>query len=317
MGRRGLILGGVAAAGLAGAALWRRLTTPTPLRLSELARRHAMPLPRPDGPLATYHLGHSLVGRDMPAMLAQIAGHDHAVQLGWGASLKQHWDGDVPGFDAENDHPRHQPARQALGSGAFPAVVMTEMVELRDAIRWHDSARHLGLWAALARKANPAARLFLYESWHRLDDPAGWETRIAADLPTLWMGQVLAGAMAMPGVGTIHLIPAGQVLAQAVKRAEGGGLPGMTARQDFFARTPEGQPDTIHPNDAGNYVVALAHFATIYQREPPETPALVLASGAAAALPGPEARAILRRMAWDVVRRYPATGIAPSPGAET
>ena len=47
----------------------------------------------PKGPLRVYHLGHSLVGRDMPAMLAQMAGqgHDYALQLGWGAALSEHW----------------------------------------------------------------------------------------------------------------------------------------------------------------------------------------------------------------------------------
>jgi hypothetical protein len=45
------------------------------------------PLPAPKGPLKTYHLGHSLVGRDMPAMLAQLAGHEYHSQLGWSKAL--------------------------------------------------------------------------------------------------------------------------------------------------------------------------------------------------------------------------------------
>ena len=77
MQRRQVLAGGVGLARLAAAmALW---PVPGP---------SLPPLPPPADPLATYHLGHSLVGRDMPAMLAQMAGHDHASQLGWGASLR-------------------------------------------------------------------------------------------------------------------------------------------------------------------------------------------------------------------------------------
>ncbi len=56
---------------------------------------YASPLEVPAGPLKTYHVGHSQVGRDMPAMLAQLAGHEYHSQLGWGTSLKEHWEPDL------------------------------------------------------------------------------------------------------------------------------------------------------------------------------------------------------------------------------
>jgi hypothetical protein len=124
---------------------------------------YANPLPEPSGALSVFHLGHSLVGRDMPAMLAQLAGKDHYYdsQLGWGTSLRAHWEPDVPinGFAQENDHPRYRDAREALGSGEYDTVVVTEMVELRDAIRYHDSAQSLARWAGLAGAAHPQARI--------------------------------------------------------------------------------------------------------------------------------------------------------------
>ena len=54
---------------------------------------YSNPLPHPKGPMRVFHLGHSLVGRDMPAMLAQLApkGHAYESQLGWGTTLKAHW----------------------------------------------------------------------------------------------------------------------------------------------------------------------------------------------------------------------------------
>ena len=123
----------------------------------------------------------------MPAMLAQLApqGHDYASQLGWGTSLREHWEPDVPvnGFDTENAHDKFRAARDGIASGDFDAVVLTEMVEITDAIRYHDSADYLARWASLAHEATPSARIYLYETWHHTDDPAGWFDRIDTDLP--------------------------------------------------------------------------------------------------------------------------------------
>ena len=41
-----------------------------------LAEAPAAPAPVATGPLQVYHLGHSLVGRDMPVMLTQLAAAD-------------------------------------------------------------------------------------------------------------------------------------------------------------------------------------------------------------------------------------------------
>lgn len=273
-----------------------------------LVARLSQPLPPPDGPLRTYHLGHSLVGREMPVMLTDMANarlpqdrasqHVSHSQLGWGASLAQHWSGEVPGLDAENTHPAHRPAAQAIDSGDYDAVVLTEMVELRDAIRWHDSAASLARWAARARAANPDVRLYLYETWHRLDDPEGWEARIAQDRSTLWEAGLLAPAMAKGGTGTIHIIPAGQVMAAAVAAIEAGRIPGLTSRAGLFT-------DQIHPSALGNWLVALTHFATLYQQSPAGLPP----PAALADLPAP-AIAMLQDLVWQVVLADPATGLA-------
>jgi hypothetical protein len=302
--QRRIILAGVAA--LTGVAAWLWLRRSRSLSDGEWQAAYAKPLTPPTAPLKTYHLGHSLVGRDMPAMLAQLAGHDHRSQLGWGASLQQHWNGDVPGFAEENAHRHHQPAHPAINSGTYDALIFTEMVELRDAIRWHDSASALAEWAEVARAATPAARLYLYETWHRLDDPAGWLQRIDADLPDLWEGQLLRPAMARAGVGTIHVIPGGQVMAAAVRAIEEGAVPGLTSRHDLF------QPgDTIHFNDLGAYLMALTHYAVLYHRSPEGLPhQLTRADGSAAQAMTAQAAKVLQQVVWQVVTRYPATGVA-------
>lgn len=312
--RRGLMrLGAAALVGtgvaVAGGAL---------VRMRGIARARALydqVLPPPAGPLRVYHLGHSLVGRDMPAMLAQLApqGHDYASQLGWGAPLKAHLEPDVAinGFDTENDHPKFLPAIQSVQKGAFDAVVLTEMVELMDAIKYFDSVAYLANWASLAQSARPDVRVYMYETWHHTDDPAGWLARIDADYEGLWLDRLVLPAMAQTNAA-IYVIPAGQVLAAFVRKVEAAGGVGNVADRDaLMARTPEGQVDTIHLGDLGAYLVALTHYATLYQRSPVGLPlALQRADGSMAQAPDAQSGALMQQVVWDVVRNTPQSGVA-------
>lgn len=277
--------------------------------------RYATPLQPPEGPLSVYHLGHSLVGRDMPAMLAQLAGgHDYASQLGWGASLRNHWTGEISGFEQANAHDQFKPAEATLASGRVDALVLTEMVEIKDAIAYHESAEYLALWDKLARTGNPDIRVYLYETWHNLDDPAGWLQRIDSDLGLFWEGELLRPAMAETDVGTIYVIPGGQVMAAVVREIEAGRVPGMSRREDLFARDAEGKQDTIHFNDKGAYLMALTHFAVLYGRSPVGLPhALKRADGAPADAPSPEAARVMQEVVWKVVTGYSPTGVSQIP----
>lgn len=317
--RRVMLLGGGAVLALGAAWFWQRRGTPepalpgprAPVPLAELDAAYA-PLARPEGPMPVYHLGHSLVGRDMPAFLAQMAGHPYDSQLGWGTPLRAHWEADmaINGFEAENDHPRFRPVREALASGDYDAVVLTEMVSLEDAIRWHASPHYLALWADYARDGNPDARIYLYESWHGLDIEGGWLERIDGDLSRLWEGEVLQGAAAW-GAQSIHVIPAGQVMAASARAAEAGQIPGLSRREDLMRKNPDGSQDPIHPSDLGNYIVALTHYAVLYHRSPEGLPhALTRADGSSLEIP-PDTAAALQRLTWQVVSATPRTGIAP------
>jgi hypothetical protein len=309
----------VVAAGLVCAAAGLGLTRwfwPKRLGQDDFAARYVQPLDAPRQGLSVFHLGHSLVGRDMPVMLDQLAqaaglaGHRHASQLGWGASLNQHRVGDVPGFAVENAHANHQPAA-SLSQAGYDAVIFTEMVEIRDAIRYHDSAASLAYWARVARGGNPDARLYLYETWHRLDDPDGWLARIDRDATQAWQDVLMRGAMADPAVGTIYLIPGGQVLAAAVRAIEAGEVQGLTRREDLFSKADDGTVDPIHLNDLGAYLIALTHFAVLYHRNPEGLPhALLRADGQPAAALPPAAVAGLQRLVWQTVSGYAVTGVA-------
>lgn len=300
-----------AAGGLGASALaWRRWRGPP----APMTATVHPPLPAPERIGSIYHLGHSLVGRDMPAMLAQLGGHAYASQLGWGTALKQHWnDGqEMPGYELHASGMEPVPAREALGSGQFDVLVLTEMVEIRDAIRWYDSPRWLAEWVSLARQANPAIRVYLYETWHNLDDPAGWLERIDADLSEQWLGRVLAPAEARRGTGDIFLIPAGQAMAAVARAAEAGQLPGVSSREDLFGRDEAGALDTIHMGDLGAYVVALAHWTVIWQRSPVGLPhQLRRSDGTDAQWFGNEAALRVQAIVRDVVAGMPHSGVSP------
>ncbi len=307
----GLLLMTLAACGLV-------RCTPSPLGLAETEALYSDPLDPPAGPMPVYYLGHSLIGRDIPAMVAQLAGHDYAVQLGWGTPLKSHWEPDEPinGFEQENAHPHYRDAREALESGEYGAFVLTEMVEIEAAIDYFDAPYYLHQWARLARDSSADTRIYLYETWHRLDDPQGWMTRLDADTERYWEKAMLRTAMNYrDGVQPIHVIPGGQVLARVVQDIEAqGGVGPVTSREDLFARTEDGGLDTIHLNDLGSYLIALTHYAVLYHRSP-EGLAFDLrrADGAPAVSPGPELAALMQRIVWDVVTTYPKTGVAQRP----
>ncbi|WP_287882804.1 MULTISPECIES: hypothetical protein [Paracoccus] len=270
--------------------------------------------PLPQGPLRVYHLGHSLVGRDMPAMLAQLAGqgHDYALQLGWGTALREHHQGReaINGFDQENATPHHREAHEALASGAYDAFVMTEMVRLKDAIQYKESRTYAGKWAAEAAAGNPAGQIFLYESWHALDDQPDWLSRLPDDLETMWKPGLLWPAARAAG-RPVWLIPVGQVMARLVAEAEAkGGIAELTSREGLFARSPDGTLDTIHPNDLGVYLVALTHYAVLYGQSPVGLPhELMRADGSPADAPSPELARRMQEVVWEVVSANPLTGL--------
>lgn len=288
--------------------------TPEPLGSETIARLYQAPVQSARGPLSVYHLGHSLVGRDMPAMLAQLAGEEHRYesQLGWGTSLMNHWTGTINGFETENSHPRYRDAGEAFDSGTYDAVVLTEMVEIRDAVKYHESWDYLNRWASRARDGRTDIRIYLYETWHNTDDPAGWLERIDTDLGQYWEREILDRAMAAHNPPQpIYVIPAGQVFARFVSALEErGGVDGLTGAEDLFALNEKGERDTIHFNDIGAYLVALTHYTVLYHKSPAGLPHVLLkADGTPAVSPGAEAARLMQEIVWDVVTRYPRTGV--------
>jgi hypothetical protein len=283
----------------------------------ELDRMYAVPLSPPDKPLRVFHIGHSLVNRQMPLMLENLAGpgHLHRSQLGWGASLKSHWEPDVPinGFEVENAHERYQDARKAVASGEFDVLVLTEAVEIKDSIKYNDSPKYIREWTRAARAANPQIRVYLYELWHHLNDPKGWLERLDEDLGLYWEGVLLAQGLAYGDTGgPVHVIPAGQVLGRLAREVEArGGVGEMRSRDDLFYLNEKGERDMIHVSELGNFLVALTHYAVLYHRPPPvEPPPIIRADGTTMTPPSPELARLMSEVVWSVVTSYPKTGVA-------
>ena len=113
--------------------------------------------------------------------------------------------------------------------------------------------------------------------------------------------------MAVEGADVpIYLIPAGQVMANFLRKVEAkGGVEGISGIDALFS-------DTIHVNDLGFYLVALTHYAVIYGQDPINVPRqLKRADGTPADAPSEEAAALMKEAAWEVVTSLPRTGVKP------
>lgn len=282
----------------------------------DLASIYAEPSSAPLAPLQVYHLGHSLVGKNMPAFLQQLGGpgHDYRSQLGWGATMKSHWDSDVEinGFEMENQHDKYQDVFEAIDSQQLDAFVLTEMVEIKDAIRYFDSATYLRNFADYIAKTSPETRVYFYETWHHVNDEAGWFNRLDDDYSEYWLGRILYRALdQLDGSAQIHVIPVGQVLSAFFKIVEErGGVGGINQPEDIFLRNDDGTLDAIHVNDVGMYLVALTHYAVLYQKSPVGLPhELHRADGTPADAPSAEAAALMQKVVWAVVSHDFHTGL--------
>jgi len=287
------------------------------LSIEEIEKLYQSPLPPVTRPLTIYHLGHSLVGKDMPAMLAQLAkeGHTYHSQLGWGATLQSHWEPYIPinGFKSENQHKQYRDPFKAIDSGDYDAFVMTEMVEIEAAVKYFKSSKYVAKFADRVNKSSPNTTVYFYETWHEVTDPIGWIERLDRDLNLYWEEEILYDALAqLDGQVSIYMIPAGQVLSAFFKEVKRiGGIGNINEPKDIFAKKKEdGSLDPIHINDVGNYLIALVHYATLYRKSPEGLPhTLKKADGTNATAPSEEAAALMQKITWDVVKDFSKTGI--------
>ncbi|MCA9576286.1 MAG: hypothetical protein KC668_12650, partial [Myxococcales bacterium] len=215
-------------------------------------------------------VGHSLVNQTMPRMASAIAAAlgvelTYDVQLIDGGSLEVNWN--------HAEEATGVNAREALGTGAYDTMVLTEAVNLDDHLRWSDPPGHALRWYLLARAARPDARLFFYETWHHRSEPRhasglpvlpsrlSWREQLDADLGK-WEHIVDAATReamrSAPDAAPldVHIVPGGQALAALVDAVRAGEVPGVAREVELFT-------DGVHLSDLGNYFIALVQVATL------------------------------------------------------
>ncbi len=243
-------------------------------------------------------VGHSLISPAQPQMLQQLLaarGIDApvAAQIINGAPLIWNW---THGGEAEVD------ARAELATGRYDTLILTEAIPLQNHLDWSETPDHVARYGTLAHEANPAAQVYLLETWHSLNSGTGiaiehdargdvpWRQRLDDDWP-LWQGVVRDS-----GINAI-VIPAGQAMAALADAISAGDVPGLDSIGDVFA-------DDIHPNDVGHYFVSLVTFAAITGQDPVGLPfELNDRWGAPFDAPGADLAARLQRIAGDTVAR--------------
>lgn len=248
-------------------------------------------------------VGHSLIGTEAPAMAGAVArslgiAWSHDVQLTDGGSLEMNWNhpGNASGVNAAD----------ALDTGEYDVVVLTEAVILDDHLRWSDSSGYADLYYRRALASREDIRMLFFEGWHDREYP---RTRYGISSEPDWRGWIDDDLGKWESIvdGTsmherVNIIPGGQAMAQLSDALDRGEVPGDLTLDAFFA-------DTVHLSPLGSYYLALVHVAAIARRSPVgATNRVPSLEGEGYEVPA-EVAEVLQQIAWRVVRGYSRSGV--------
>ena len=256
------------------------LTTTTPAAQTALPER-------------VFISGHSLVDQPLPSNLAAIAA-SLGTPIQWnrqymvGSSLRARargataapdastWDGYRQGYnrDTENlDVLAEWRAPKTVTGGAYDSLLITEQHGLLGTLLWNDTVRYLRHHHDGFIAGNAQGRTWFYESWLGLDDKSDPRRWIAYERAASPIWQCLASrinvSLAAEGrTDRIEPLAAGVALAGLVERATRGvgvpGVSGATVRESVDRIFSDG----VHLTSLGSYYVALAVYASMFQRSP-------------------------------------------------
>jgi hypothetical protein len=221
-----------------------------------------------------------------------------------GSPMEHRWNHDLKmDHDAKRDIARYE------------LLVLTERVPVRSAMQWHNTTTVSLQWFDLAwSKGNDGrgAETILYASWINIRSGPGNEDPYDSDEQVIPFRERLDIEMGSwqevadhvnqnraAGSPPMRVIPGPRIMAAVYDAIEAGTAPGLTKIADLFE-------DDIHVNPKGGFLVALAHFAVIYGRDPRTIPPLRGEQG----WPTPEQAEWMKALVWDVVRAYPDSGLA-------
>jgi hypothetical protein len=224
----------------------------------------------------------------------------------------------IPGSTAKlrwiNDLDLPVDARRDIAG--YDLLVLTERVPVRSAISWEEAVAFAQQWfnhAWTEGNGGKGAETVYYASW--IDIRSGPGNTDEYDLPDerqipfrdrldLEMGdwQVIADHVNKnrpKDSPPMRVIPGPKIMAAVYDAIAAGTAPGLTAMKELFE-------DNIHVNAMGGYLIALAHFAVIYGRDPRTIPTLRGEAG----WPSAEQQEWMKALVWDVLRAYPDSGLA-------
>lgn len=257
-------------------------------------------------------IGHSLINTTMPVMIQDLVDHSHpgskiSYQVINGASLAANWEhsAKAQGVDSQT----------VLPAGDVDVVVMTEALPLLNHKTWSGSDEHALKFYELAVRSNPAARVYLFETWHSLNSGTGvpvehdanddvpWRARIDQDR-AMWEGIVdFVNENRAPGQPEMLIVPGGQAMGLLHDEIEKGTVAGLERVNDVFG-------DDIHPNDIGTYFMALVQYATIYAETPVGLPTRLQNEWDQVIVNvEPELAKRFQEIAWEAVQSYPRSGV--------
>lgn len=191
-----------------------------------------------------------------------------------GSPMEWRWDHAPEGEDPDIRDPKRM--------ANFDVLVVTERVSLSHTVPYHRSSEMALRWAEHAWRYGSdgaGARSILYATWvditsgpnypNPYKDPEGhipFRERLPREM-ALWE-EILSyvNARLSDGMPPMEMIPGPLIMAAAYDDIQDGKAPGLESFPELFS-------DDIHLGDKGNYLIALAHFAVIYNKDPRGLPA--------------------------------------------
>lgn len=258
--------------------------------------------------------GHSLTDPVVPVLEAMVARAGGAAARG-GVVVRS----TIPGspMDWRWSHAVTSPQDARHGIAGFDVLVITERAPLSGTIAWHDSHAMALRWFihALSEGAGGAgSETILYATWVNTDsgprfanpanDPDGhlhFRERLPREMAHWQSIADHVNRHRPAGAPPLRVIPGPLLMAAVYDAIAARQAPGLTRVEDLFS-------DVIHLNGFGAYLVALAHFAVIYGRDPRSLGGALLGR---VEVPPPETAAWMQQTVHEVLRDYRDAGYAP------
>jgi len=212
----------------------------------------------------------------------------------------------------EKDQDRVPNSRRDIGN--YDVLVLTERVTVRSAMEWHRTNELALEWFNLAwtkGSGGRGAETILYASWISINSGPGNKDEYDSEEQLIPFRERLDLEMGswqeivdhvnrnrISGSPPMRAIPGPMVMAAVYDAIAAGTAPGLNAIADLFA-------DGIHVNELGGFLIALAHFAVIYGRDPRSIPNIRGEGN----WPRPDLADWMKQLVWDVVRAYPDSGL--------